>query len=363
MAPKVIQSRTLKRQRSDCSDGEDSDTTPRKQYKRVSKACERCRLKKTKCDGEIPCQRCTNDMVVCCEGTRKKGRSKTVAESCVELLECQQNKLIAGHLKMYKIMVDAGIWSFGEVRKNIYGMPVVHDILEKLGIMRLGTEFPNGFPENADENRAFRRQLEAAKIEDITDKYKDEFQRITTQSSPPSLTHTDRESSIETCISEVKPSEEINFNTLTSSHVVNQILGFQQDFNISNWNFELGNIEKKEDSVAALAHLTMFSSTNTLSYDQKPQSTPKALLQSDIRAKNGIGTNHLITDFNSPVQSLPQTSIRSLAKNGNLINTQASFNDEQSLMSINLLDYMEPNDDIMSIGMKYIYDPYMGQGI
>lgn len=359
MAQKAIQSRILKRQKFDCSHGEDSDITPRKQYRRVSRACERCRLKKTKCDGEIPCQRCTNDMIVCCEGARKKGRPKTVAESCIELLECQQNKFIAGHLKMYQIMVDAGIWSFGEVRKNSRGMPVVHDILEKLGIIRLGTEFPHGFPESVGENRAFCRKLEAAKVKDITDEYKDDFQRITTQSTPPSLIDTDRESSIETCFSEAKPSEEINFKTLTPSHVVNRILGFQQDLNTYNWNFELGNIEKKEDSVTAQTHLTMFSPSNTLYYNQKPLSGPKTSLHCDMWAKNGPETNFSIITL----QSIPQNYIQSQDKNGTLINSQTSFNDEQSLLSINLLDYMELNNEIMPIGMKYIYDPYMGQAV
>lgn len=363
MAPKVIQSRIIKRQRFDCSDGEDSETTPRKQYRRVSKACERCRLKKTKCDGRIPCQRCINDMVVCCEGARKKGRPKTVAESCVELLECQQNKFIAGHLKMYKMMVDAGIWPFGEVRKNNRGMPVVHDILEKLGIMRLGTEFPNGFPESADENRAFCRQLEAANIENITDECKNHFQRITTQGSPPSLTHTGRESSIETYFSDMKPSEEINFNTLTPSNVVNQILEFQQHLNFSNWNFGLGNIEKKEESSTERTHLTMSSPTNIKSYNQKHQSSPKAPLHSNKGPKNTFKTNHSIITYSSPIQSIPQTSVPSQAKNGILFNSQVSLNDEQSLKSINLLDYMELNEEIMPIGMKYIYDPYMGQGV
>ncbi|KAF6513230.1 hypothetical protein HZS61_007488 [Fusarium oxysporum f. sp. conglutinans] len=40
--------------------------------KRVRKACERCRMKKTKCDGEFPCMRCKNDNLICTAAARKK---------------------------------------------------------------------------------------------------------------------------------------------------------------------------------------------------------------------------------------------------------------------------------------------------
>jgi len=61
-------------------------------HKRVWKACERCRMKKTKvwryllsldfylpliqCDGESPCKRCKDDGLVCTAGSRKKTEFK-----------------------------------------------------------------------------------------------------------------------------------------------------------------------------------------------------------------------------------------------------------------------------------------------
>lgn len=59
-------------------------------YKRVWKACERCRMKKTKCDGENPCKRCKDDGVICTAGTRKKTEYKQVPNGSV--LSCQSIK-------------------------------------------------------------------------------------------------------------------------------------------------------------------------------------------------------------------------------------------------------------------------------
>lgn len=77
-------------------------------HKRVWKACERCRMKKTKvrsaastylrgsglivshlqCDGEFPCKRCKDDGLVCTAGTRKKTEYKQLprgyVHSCLE---------------------------------------------------------------------------------------------------------------------------------------------------------------------------------------------------------------------------------------------------------------------------------------
>ncbi|KAM0456352.1 hypothetical protein ACHAPV_007294 [Trichoderma viride] len=78
--------------------------------KRVSKACERCRIKKIKCDGELPCQKCKNHGNVCTASIRKRTihvEYKQVPKSYVEFLETT-------HLAM-----------IGEL--------VIHDIAKKLG--------------------------------------------------------------------------------------------------------------------------------------------------------------------------------------------------------------------------------------
>lgn len=47
---------------------ESSDSTSDAIRKRVCKACDRCRLKKSKCDGATPCSRCTADNAICVFG-------------------------------------------------------------------------------------------------------------------------------------------------------------------------------------------------------------------------------------------------------------------------------------------------------
>ncbi|KIW51152.1 hypothetical protein PV05_09900, partial [Exophiala xenobiotica] len=44
--------------------------------KRVHKACDRCRLKKSKCESSSPCSRCKADNAICVSGERKKYRDR-----------------------------------------------------------------------------------------------------------------------------------------------------------------------------------------------------------------------------------------------------------------------------------------------
>lgn len=51
--------------------------------KRVGKACDRCRLKKSKCDGSTPCSRCRIDNAICVFGERKKSHDKVYPKGFV----------------------------------------------------------------------------------------------------------------------------------------------------------------------------------------------------------------------------------------------------------------------------------------
>ncbi|KAI1077558.1 hypothetical protein F5B20DRAFT_268505 [Whalleya microplaca] len=105
-------------------------------HKRVWKACERCRMKKTKCDGEFPCKRCKDDGLVCTAGTRKKTEYKQLPRGYAEVLENTQFALIATVHKLYSMVRNGQSWDLGEPELNDRGQPVIHDIATKLGCIR-----------------------------------------------------------------------------------------------------------------------------------------------------------------------------------------------------------------------------------
>lgn len=55
--------------------------------KRVGKACDLCRIKKTKCDGKKPCLRCLADNKLCAFTDKRKQKEKTHPSGYIDLLE------------------------------------------------------------------------------------------------------------------------------------------------------------------------------------------------------------------------------------------------------------------------------------
>lgn len=55
--------------------------------KRVGKACDSCRIKKTKCDGKKPCGKCLSDNKICVFTEKRKSKDKNHPQGYVELLE------------------------------------------------------------------------------------------------------------------------------------------------------------------------------------------------------------------------------------------------------------------------------------
>ncbi|KAL2262145.1 hypothetical protein VTK26DRAFT_2345 [Humicola hyalothermophila] len=131
-------------------------------HKRVWKACERCRMKKTKCDGEFPCKRCKDDGLVCTAGTRKKTEYKQIPKGYAEVLENTQFVLVAAVHKLYSMVVNQQPWDLGEIELNDRGQPVVHNIASKLGCIRpnTDTDLPSVFPEDEAGLAELARQLE-----------------------------------------------------------------------------------------------------------------------------------------------------------------------------------------------------------
>ncbi|KAF3031814.1 hypothetical protein E8E12_001580 [Didymella heteroderae] len=103
--------------------------------KRVCKACDRCRLKKSKCDGASPCSRCKADNAICVFGERKKSQDKVYPKGYVEMLEQQQVQLVAGLRELYTRLQRGRGWPGQPLREAQSGHPLTHDILERLDLL------------------------------------------------------------------------------------------------------------------------------------------------------------------------------------------------------------------------------------
>jgi hypothetical protein len=102
--------------------------------KRVCKACDRCRLKKSKCDGSSPCSRCKADNAICVFGERKKSHDKVYPKGYVEMLEQQQSQLVTGLQVLYRRLQAGEGWP-GLPLDSHGGQPLTHDILERLDLL------------------------------------------------------------------------------------------------------------------------------------------------------------------------------------------------------------------------------------
>ncbi|KAF3344294.1 hypothetical protein VD0002_g5893 [Verticillium dahliae] len=133
-------------------------------HKRVWKACERCRMKKTKCDGEFPCKRCKDDGLVCTAGLRKKTEYKQLPKGYAEVLEHTQFALVATVHKLYSMLRNQQQWDLGEPELNDRGQPVIHNIASKLGCIRPNSDIDlpvhSIFPEDEAGLAELARQLE-----------------------------------------------------------------------------------------------------------------------------------------------------------------------------------------------------------
>ncbi|KAF2196651.1 hypothetical protein GQ43DRAFT_382776 [Delitschia confertaspora ATCC 74209] len=129
--------------------------------KRVGKACDRCRLKKSKCDGASPCSRCRTDNAICMFGERKKSQDKVYPKGYVEMLEQQQTQLIAATREMYRLLVNGQGWPGAPLPEAQGGHPLTHDILERLDLLQPTSEGGSAYePFEEDYTRIQQRLLE-----------------------------------------------------------------------------------------------------------------------------------------------------------------------------------------------------------
>ncbi|KAL1311819.1 hypothetical protein AAFC00_001897 [Neodothiora populina] len=109
------------------------------QRKRIARACEGCRLRKTKCDGGKPCRKCKASNIICTTWRSKKPKDKVYAKGYVDVLERRQAQLIAGLEETYHRLVAARLWPGQELPESS-GHPLVHDILSVLQVLETNDE-------------------------------------------------------------------------------------------------------------------------------------------------------------------------------------------------------------------------------
>ncbi|RMJ20781.1 C6 transcription factor, partial [Aspergillus sp. HF37] len=137
--------------------------------KRVCKACDRCRLKKSKCDGANPCGRCRADNAICVFGERKKAHDKVYPKGYVEMLEQQQAWLVHALQELYRRSRDGHGWPGKPLKCESNGHPLTHDLLSRLGA--LDQSRGDCFEENPDamQQRLWSQNSGQMQRQDSTD--------------------------------------------------------------------------------------------------------------------------------------------------------------------------------------------------
>ncbi|CAC9891916.1 unnamed protein product, partial [Aureobasidium pullulans] len=120
---------------------------------RASKACNRCRAKKSRCSGGYPCSKCKSSDAPCIFGYSKVSKRRIFPEHYVRTLETQQFKLVAGLQTMYFMLLATNSWP-GKRLPERKGNPLVHDLLDRLDLLEPGTEeqITMDVDENEDES-------------------------------------------------------------------------------------------------------------------------------------------------------------------------------------------------------------------
>ncbi|EXK24319.1 hypothetical protein FOMG_18947 [Fusarium oxysporum f. sp. melonis 26406] len=109
-------------------------------FKRVQKACEQCRMTKSKCDTGFPCRQCKDHGLICTGSVLKTSKYKQVPKGYAEVLENTQSVLIMIINKLYFKVRNNKSWDLGEPELDHYGQPVIHSIAQKLGCIHPNNE-------------------------------------------------------------------------------------------------------------------------------------------------------------------------------------------------------------------------------
>ncbi|EMT72976.1 hypothetical protein FOC4_g10000064 [Fusarium odoratissimum] len=170
--------------------------------KRAQKACEQCRVRKSKCDTGFPCRQCKDNGLVCTGGLPKTSKYKQLPKGSEEVLKNTQSALVMTIRMLYFKVRNNQPWDLGEPELDHYGQPVIHSIAQKLGCIHPNKEIDLSeyslFPEDEVGMDEFAQQLKDQQIEHKPRKepMKDENSSMwnrTERASPSKLYHSNVE--------------------------------------------------------------------------------------------------------------------------------------------------------------------------
>ncbi|KAL8899885.1 MAG: hypothetical protein Q9207_005972 [Kuettlingeria erythrocarpa] len=129
---------------------------------RVTKACQRCRLKKCKCDGHSPCSRCRSDDAICAYVKHQQFDKIVYRKGYVQMLERQQAQLIAGIQKFHSMTQKGDPLPTDPLESNGRGQPLVHQILQRLGVLQASDPWDEVDAEEAGSESPPSTELDSA---------------------------------------------------------------------------------------------------------------------------------------------------------------------------------------------------------
>ncbi|KAJ5676742.1 uncharacterized protein N7477_002375 [Penicillium maclennaniae] len=124
--------------------------------KHVLKACDRCRVKKTKCDGKQPCNRCSVYNHPCLFRERKATQTKIYSRGFVEMLESHHSLVVKALQKLYKLCVSKEGFPGEALAEAPDGHPLTHAILDRLGLIKQAEENADEPDEDSEDLRYLR---------------------------------------------------------------------------------------------------------------------------------------------------------------------------------------------------------------
>lgn len=107
-----------------------SNTNGGLKKKRVCKACDSCRIKKTKCNGMKPCMRCIANNKICTYTERRRSKDKSYPAGYVELLETRLDILTRSLKKLFELSESGQDISF--LRSETTGELSINKLINKL---------------------------------------------------------------------------------------------------------------------------------------------------------------------------------------------------------------------------------------